>query len=77
MLTFVVDFYCHELMLALEIDGISHDNPQNKASDEKRQELLESHGVKFIRIPNKEVKRNLDGVMRYLEMKVMKLQEQA
>jgi very-short-patch-repair endonuclease len=24
---FVVDFYCHEIMLAIEIDGITHDNP--------------------------------------------------
>jgi very-short-patch-repair endonuclease len=73
MLTFVVDFYCHELMLALEIDGISHDNPQNKASDQERQKLLESYGVKFIRIPDIEVKRNLDGVVQYLEAKVREL----
>ncbi|MDR9418663.1 endonuclease domain-containing protein [Gracilimonas sp.] len=70
MVCFVVDFYCHELMLAIEVDGVSHDNPQNAVSDEERQKILESYGVSFIRIPDREVKQNLDGVMRYLEMKV-------
>jgi very-short-patch-repair endonuclease len=70
---FVVDFYCHELMLAVEIDGSTHDNPQNSASDEERQTILESYGVKFIRIPDKEVKKNLDGAVKYLAEKVDKM----
>tara|TARA_R100000908_G_scaffold56016_1_gene31342 strand:- start:614 stop:925 length:312 start_codon:yes stop_codon:yes gene_type:complete len=44
--SFVVDFYCHEIMLAVEIDGNSHDNPQNAASDLERQLRLESYGVR-------------------------------
>ena len=72
---FVVDFYCHEIMLAIEIDGITHDNPQSDASDKERQQVLETYGVKFIRIPDKEVKRNLDGVVRLLETKVRKMLE--
>jgi very-short-patch-repair endonuclease len=72
---FVVDFYCHEIMLAIEIDGVTHDNPQNAVSDEIRQRILETYGVKFIRIPDKEVKQNLDGVVRFLEVKVKELLE--
>ncbi|HET8866164.1 MAG TPA: endonuclease domain-containing protein [Gracilimonas sp.] len=72
---FVVDFYCHEIMLAIEIDGITHDNPQSDASDKERQQILETYGVKFIRIPDKEVKRNLDGILRLLEAKVRKMLE--
>ncbi|MEX0723899.1 MAG: endonuclease domain-containing protein [Gracilimonas sp.] len=72
---FIVDFYCHELMLAIEIDGSSHDNPTKKALDEKRQKILEAHGVQFIRISDLEVKKNMDGVLRQLEVKVSGLLE--
>lgn len=72
---FVVDFYCHEIMLAIEIDGSSHNNPQSIKYDEERQRILESYGVKFFRIPDREVKQNLDWVVRYLEAKVKELLE--
>ncbi|MEX2477171.1 MAG: endonuclease domain-containing protein [Gracilimonas sp.] len=72
---FIVDFYCHELMLAIEIDGSSHDNPTRKALDEERQKILEGYGVQFIRISDLEVKKNMDGVLRQLEVKVSGLLE--
>jgi very-short-patch-repair endonuclease len=75
MVRFVVDFYCHELMLAIEVDGNSHDAPERKALDEERQKILEGHGVQFIRISDLEVKKNMDGVLRHLEAKVSELLE--
>lgn len=45
---FIVDFFCNELMLAIEIDGLSHIN-QDK-NDRKRQEKLERMGIKFLRV---------------------------
>lgn len=47
---YIVDFYCHELGLAIEIDGSSHDNKFDY--DLKRQRRLESLGVRFIRSPS-------------------------
>ncbi|MDZ7716165.1 MAG: endonuclease domain-containing protein [Balneolaceae bacterium] len=44
---YIVDFYCHELMLAIEIDGASHDFPEASVSDLKRQQRLEKLGVEF------------------------------
>ena len=70
---FIVDFYCHELLLAIEIDGATHDNPENYASDIERQKRLESFGVQFIRVEDHEVKINMDGVMKYLSAEVRKL----
>lgn len=75
METFVVDFYCHEIMLAIEIDGSSHDNPQSAAADEERQKIIESYGVQFIRIPDIDVKQNLEGVLQLLEVKVQVLRD--
>ena len=44
---FIVDFYCHELSLAIEIDGNTHD--YNYVNDTLRQTRLESLGVKVVR----------------------------
>ena len=60
---FIVDFFCQKLMLAIEIDGESHDG---KESDAGRQKRLESFGVKFLRVSDKDVKVNLENVILYI-----------
>ncbi|MEX2603509.1 MAG: endonuclease domain-containing protein [Gracilimonas sp.] len=72
---FIVDFYCHEIMLAIEVDGRSHHNPKQAAKDVERQNILEGYGVQFIRIRDEEVKNNMDRVLRYLKSKVVSLLE--
>jgi very-short-patch-repair endonuclease len=61
---FIVDFYCHELMLAIEIDGSSHDDKQDY--DQNRQLILENHGVKFIRFRDIDVKQSMGWVLEEL-----------
>jgi very-short-patch-repair endonuclease len=61
---FIVDFYCHELMLAIEIDGSSHDNKQDY--DQNRQFILENLGVKFIRFRDIDVKQRMGWVLEEL-----------
>ncbi|MEA5459203.1 DUF559 domain-containing protein [Arcicella sp. LKC2W] len=61
---FIVDFYCHELMLAIEIDGSSHDDKQDY--DQNRQLILENLGVKFIRFRDIDVKRRIGWVLEEL-----------
>jgi very-short-patch-repair endonuclease len=63
MLSYVVDFYCHELMLAIEVDGSSHDPPEAKAYDSIRQKKLETHGVRFLRFRNEEITRNINAIV--------------
>jgi very-short-patch-repair endonuclease len=52
---YIVDFYCKELSLAIEIDGDSHINKYDY--DEKRQKTLEKLGVHFLRFEDIEVKK--------------------
>ena len=73
---YVVDFYCHEIMLAIEVDGNSHDNPQKFELDNQRQKRLEAFGVKFLRFTDNEVKDNLDGVIKNLSRKVKELESE-
>jgi len=62
---YIIDFFCKDLMLAIEIDGQSHDG--NFAYDMNRQEILENLGIQFIRFSEKEVMQDLDNVLRCIE----------
>ena len=46
---YIVDFYCKDLLLALEIDGITHLDERVMYKDKRRQQELEEMGVCFIR----------------------------
>ena len=58
---FIVDFLCRERNLVLELDGDSHNDRANY--DQRRQEFLESHGLRVFRIANDDVLQNLEGVL--------------
>ncbi len=70
---FIVDFYCHELMLAIEIDGNSHLNSEIQIYDSVRQDVLEKLGVIFIRFNDLDVKKNMNDVIRCLQVKIEEL----
>ena len=58
---YIVDFYCKELNLAIEVDGMTHDFKEEK--DRKRQKRLELLGVRFVRFWDSEVKNDLTGCL--------------
>jgi len=62
---FVVDFYCHELRLAIEIDGPVH-RRQNDY-DELRQYLIEGKNIRFIRVSNAEIARDFQILLHQIE----------
>ncbi|TAL63205.1 MAG: endonuclease domain-containing protein [Bacteroidetes bacterium] len=62
---FIVDFYCKELSLTIEIDGDTHIYRYDY--DEERQSSLEKSGVKFLRFEDIEVKKNMNNVLRVIE----------
>ena len=71
LLDYIVDFYCRELMLAIEIDGDSH--LYKYEYDAKRQGELEKAGVVFIRFSDLDVKQNMFSVGLSLEQVVQEL----
>ena len=70
---FIVDFYCHELMLAIEIDGSSHD--EKYLADIERQKRLETLGVHFLRFTEHDVLRNPGGVVQSIRKTVRRLSD--
>ena len=67
---YIVDFFCPELLLAIEIDGSSHDEKRFE-KDTNRQEALESLGVTVIRFNEKEVLMNIEDVLFSIEAWVL------
>jgi very-short-patch-repair endonuclease len=65
ILKYIVDFFCYELMLAIEIDGKSHFGKEEV--DQKRQKEIERIGVRFLRFDDEEVYYNLKGVVDSIE----------
>ena len=63
ILNYIVDFFCHELALAIEIDGISHDSELAIIKDQQRQTDIESLNINFLRFSDEDVKKNLEGVL--------------
>ena len=62
---YIVDFYCKNLGVVVEIDGISHDGKIEY--DKQRDDYLKSVGLKVIHILDSDVKNNLSGTIEFLK----------
>ncbi|WP_041619568.1 endonuclease domain-containing protein [Stanieria cyanosphaera] len=56
---FVVDFYCDAERLIVEVDGSIHELPEQQVLHKQRQALLESLGLRFVRLKAKQVETDL------------------
>jgi very-short-patch-repair endonuclease len=66
---YVLDFYCARVSLAIEIDGIAHDNAVAARRDERRSQFLKSQHVATLRIPAKVVLEEIEvAVTRIVEV---------
>ncbi len=65
---FIVDFYCAELKLAIELDGDSHGDQAEY--DNRRTKLLNTYGVVVIRYTNKDILENIEGVFEDLSKRI-------
>ncbi len=61
---YIVDFYCPQINLVIEIDGGSHDNKLEY--DLKRDEYLKSLGLQVIHFSDSDVKNNMSVVLEYI-----------
>ena len=64
---YIVDFYCAQAKLVIELDGSQHFEPDAIAKDAKRTNYLADYGLTVIRIPNNKISRNFDGVCEYID----------
>ena len=59
---FIIDFYCAEFQLCIEIDGDSHLAKEQQEYDAAKTEYLESIGCKVIRFTNDDIRFNINVV---------------
>ncbi len=64
---YIVDFYCHEARLIIELDGSQHYEDKGLLNDKIRTERIEGRNLTVIRIPNNEVNSNFSGVCEYID----------
>jgi len=67
---YILDFYCPEKKLAVELDGGQHNLPEGREYDAARTNYLNDHGVEVVRFWNNEVLGKMDGVLAGFELKI-------
>jgi very-short-patch-repair endonuclease len=60
---FILDFYCDEARLTIEVDGSGHQHPDQARYDQQRTEWLEARRVAVLRVYARDVLENLEGVL--------------
>jgi very-short-patch-repair endonuclease len=64
---FIVDFYCHELLLVIELDGAIHHKPEVAEHDAGREFELRKLGLMVLRFTNTEVIHSMDKILRRIK----------
>ena len=70
---FIVDFYCHEYKLVIEVDGEIHNDKESIEYDLGRSAELNKFDLKVIRFTNDEVIYNIDSVIEIILRDITKL----
>ena len=68
---FVLDFYCHECRLAVELDGGQHGEAAHRRRDDTRTAFLERKGVAVLRYSNLEVLQETEAVLEDLRRRAV------
>jgi very-short-patch-repair endonuclease len=65
---YIVDFYCHQAKLVVELDGSQHYSPVEMEYDRVRTDYLQSNGLKVIRFSNLDVMKRFRDVGETIHM---------
>ena len=64
---FIVDFYCHQARLVIEIDGSQHYTVEGRAYDEERTKIFEKYGLYVLRFSNLDIDDRFEGVCHTID----------
>ena len=67
---YIVDFYCPELKLVIEMDGESHFSEEGRANDNIRDQFMLALGIITLRFKNKDVIQDIDAIQREIKHKI-------
>ena len=69
---YIVDFYCYQAKLIVELDGSQHCEPEAIAYDQRRTAFLQQQGYHVIRISNLDVMTQFRAVCEIIDITVQK-----
>jgi len=72
---YILDFYCAQIKLAIELDGSQHYEENGANYDNQRTQWLESLGIAVIRFSNLDIDRNFEGVCLAIDEMVKAMEE--
>jgi very-short-patch-repair endonuclease len=64
--SYIVDFYCPQAKLVIELDGDSHFAPDEQDRDVQRERFLNDNGLRVIRFTNTDVYDSIDSVVEII-----------
>ena len=67
---YIVDFYCHQAKLVVELDGSQHCESENMEYDKKRTEYLRSQGLEVLRFSNLDIMRQFRSICEAIDIAV-------
>jgi very-short-patch-repair endonuclease len=67
---FIVDFYCAELKLVIEVDGDSHFTEDAQEHDRERTQILNGYGLTVMRFTNQQVLHEFEAVCLQIAEKI-------
>jgi len=75
LLNFIVDFFCYELRLIIEVGGFSHYNQEAYEKDQVRQRKLEDLGLTVLRLDDDEIINDIENALRSIIGYIEKFEE--
>jgi len=73
LLNYIVDLYCYELNLVIEIDGQYHNDEEQWKLDTLREKELEKYNLTILRFAEREVRKDMINVLRAIEQYILDL----
>ena len=64
---YILDFFCHELMLGIELDGISHMFDEIQEHDQEKTQRMNQLGITILRFHDDEVFQDIDAVVQAID----------
>ncbi|MCX6807359.1 MAG: endonuclease domain-containing protein [Patescibacteria group bacterium] len=62
----IVDFFCPEKKIIIEVDGDTHAECETQIRDERLSELAKTYDLRIIRFANRDISQNIDGCLQIL-----------
>ena len=72
---YIIDFFCHELMLGIEVDGYSHQIIEVFNKDLKKEGVMNMLGIHILRFSDEQVLKDTDNVIRAIEWYIVNFEE--